>query len=116
MKKIFVMLVAFIGFGISVYAQERFQVTLETYLTLTWEDPTNGVVLKTENKNNVNVTREVCADSEDSACSQASTKWISEADYKTYVREETINGKKYKVYSYRNVREASAKRLGQSCR
>jgi len=115
MKKVFLILVAVIGFGMSASAQERFQVTLETFLILYWEDPETGTTLKNVNQNIENVSVEVCADSEDSACRKASTEWLSK-DYKKYVREETINGKKYKVYSYRNVRKETARRLGQSCR
>ena len=116
MKKIFLVIVAVIGFAISANAQERYQVSLNTYLQFVYENPENGAVLKSEKRDIKTITLNVCAKSEYNAINVATSDWTSQG-YRKYEGETTINGIKCKIYSYRNVSPSgnNAKPLYQSC-
>jgi hypothetical protein len=117
MKKIILLLIVLISFGISANAKKYYSVVVQTVITYYYSDAATGQSIGTSTTAGSPYTTNICADTEYAAQQAAISECGSACQSGIYKDEPsgTYQGKSCKVKSGREPSTAKATDLGRNC-
>jgi len=114
MKKTLLLLIALICIGFSVNAKEMFRVTVTVKVIYVYYDEYGGEVGRTSTNGTPQVI-DRCADTPEKAKDDAKDECSTMCQGRKDEGKKLYNGKYYQCYSQKEVYDATARKLGQSC-